>query len=425
MRRPAAVLLALAFLLGGQAAAPVPARAEPAAVGDGKVWDGKASRKEVDAAVVEYFGATEERRAEIRTFLDGLGALSEADAKAWAKTLLKEADRRGEKFPAKSGETFKHGSLSGPVFTAGKATRNAPLFVALHGGGAGVGDGQEAMQKWSFVAGKAFLIAPTTPDKRDSAWCQEDIEAWVLALIDAAVRTYDLDTNRVYLAGHSMGGYGTWSIGCRTADRFAALSACAGGIFMVVGGGEPTLAPGHVPNLLDTPIWFYNSTDDKQVSCRSAQLANAELQRLKAAGYPYVWTYDEYHDIGHGLPPKGLKPIGDWMLEKVRGPYPKRVVFEPSRKGKRRLFWLATDSDAKVEGKIEGNTVTIGPEGHGGGVTVYLNASLVDVTKPVTVMVDGKPAFEGAIPPRLSVLLDTIAAGRDPKQFFDRAVAVP
>lgn len=412
--------LALGLWIGPGAAAPTPARADAPAV-----WDGKASRKEVDAAVAEYFDAKDERRAEIRAMLDGLGALSEADAKTWAKTLLKEADRRGPKFPAKSGETWTLGSLKGPVFTAGKPAKNGAMLVALHGGGAGVGDGQEAMQKWQFVAGKAFVIAPTTPDKRDSAWCAEDVEAWVLALIDAAVRTYDLDTNRVWLAGHSMGGYGTWSIGCRHADRFAALSACAGGIFMMVGGGEPTLAPGHVPNLLDTPIWFYNSTDDKQVSCRSSQLANAELKRWKEAGYPYVWTYDEYGNIGHGLPPKGLKPIGDWLVERVRNPYPKRVVFEPSRKAKRRLFWLATDSDARVEGKIEGNTVTIGPEGRASGVTVHLNASLVDVTKPVTVVADGKPVFEGPVPPRLSVLLDTIATGRDPKQFFDRAVTIP
>jgi dienelactone hydrolase len=43
-----------------------------------------------------------------------------------------------------------------------------------------------------------------------------------------AVRDVEFDLRRVYLTGHSMGGHGTWQIGARYADRFAALAPSAG-----------------------------------------------------------------------------------------------------------------------------------------------------------------------------------------------------
>ncbi len=417
-RRPlASALLLAALCAGAEAPRAVVADDAPAA------WDGTTRADEVKKAIKEAFDATPDRRAEIRTLLEGLGPLKPADVKRWTKVVLDEMDRHGPKFPAKSGETFTYGGLTGPVFTAGKPRRGGALFLALHGGGQGVGDGKEALQKWSMVQSKAFVIAPTAPELRDSAWCQEDIERWVLALVEAARRTYDLDADHVYVAGHSMGGYGTWSIGCRHADRFAALGACAGGIFVVGGQAEVTLAPGHLPNLLNTPIWFYNSTDDKQVRPDSSQAADRELKKWKDAGYPYVWTFDEYTDIGHGLPPKGLKPISDWMLERKRDPAPRRVVFEPSRASKRRLDWLGVEGDGKVEGRIDGQTIAI--TGGSGAVTVFLNDRLVDVLKPVTITKDGQKAFEGLVPARLSVIVDGLVDERDPGLVVDRAVTVP
>jgi pimeloyl-ACP methyl ester carboxylesterase len=402
-------------------------RASPGARADDAVpvWDGVSKVGEVQKSVREWFTATPERRAEIASFLDGLGTLKPADARKWAKAAADEMERHGPRFPSKSGDSFTHAGLTGPVFTSGKEKKGGALFVALHGGGAGVGDGQEALQKWSFVGGKALVVAPTTPDRRDSAWCQEDIEAWTLALVEAARRTFGLDPNRVYLAGHSMGGYGTWSIGCRHADRFAALGACAGGIF-VMGAERPVrLAPGHVANLLALPIWFYNSTDDRQVRPDSSQAANRELQRWKDAGLPYDWRYDEYTDIGHGLPPKGLKPIGDWMLERKRDPDPRHVVFEPSRPSKRRLYWLEVANDVRVEGRIEGNAVTITSDGSPGAVAVHLNDRLIDPARPVTVTICGTRAFEGVVPSRLSTLLESLADTRDPAMWHDRVVRVP
>lgn len=390
-----------------------------------RTWNGLDQAREVWKQAKTYFGADQERRAEILSFLDGLGTIGRRDVKKYAKRLLKYAQADGPKLTKKSGQVFEHAGLKGKVFLAG-AHRRKPLFVALHGGGEGAGDGATAMQKWSLAAGRCTVLAPTAPELRATAWNQPDIERWVLALIEAAKRTWACDTDRIYLAGHSMGGFGTWSIGCRYADRFAALAPCAGGPFVMRGGpGGEQVAPGFVPNLLNTPIRFFHSTDDKQVGPLNDQAADRMLQELRRAGYAYEWVYDEYHDIGHGLPPKGLKPIVDWMLERKRNPHPKHVVWEPSRPHKRRFAWIGAKGAGRIEGRIEGNTIRLSGPGSRGPVTVYLSPELVDLDEPVRILRGDEELFAGIVPCRLAVLLQTIADVRDPRQYYCAAVTLP
>lgn len=68
-------------------------------------------------------GGSASHRAEIRTFLDGLGALKDADSKKWAKRILKAVRKQGPKISRKSGETFTWGGLSAKVYTAGARAR--------------------------------------------------------------------------------------------------------------------------------------------------------------------------------------------------------------------------------------------------------------------------------------------------------------
>ncbi|MDJ0521156.1 MAG: prolyl oligopeptidase family serine peptidase [Planctomycetota bacterium] len=418
MRRPPLLVLALLLALpvGG---APVLAEGTPPGPPPPpKVWNGRDKAREVKGWIKEYATATAARQAEIRAALDALGSLKLSAVKTKARIILKAVRKARPKLEKKASQTFTHDGLSGTVHLLG-AKKKKPLFLALHGGGQGVGDGKNAMQKWGMAGGKCIVIAPTTPKKVGSAWNQPDVERWVLALLAAAKRTWDVDTNRIYVAGHSMGGYGTWSIGARHADQFAALCACAGGLF----GSGRGIVGGHVPNLLNTPIWFYNSTDDKQVSYKSSALADEMLQALKQKGYPYVWTYDQYDDIGHGVPKKGLKPMVDWLLKQEREPHPRWVVWEPSRDHKRRFAWIGRPSGGgRVEGKIDGNRITL--SGAPGTTVIYLNPQLVDLTKPVTIVRGEETLFAGFVYARLSVLLDTIAADEDPKRWYCASVTV-
>jgi predicted peptidase len=48
-------------------------------------------------------------------------------------------------------------------------------------------------------------------------------------VIKAVTRDYKINTSRVYLTGHSMGGYGAWLVAAEKPEVFAAIASISGG----------------------------------------------------------------------------------------------------------------------------------------------------------------------------------------------------
>lgn len=83
------------------------------------------------------------------------------------------------------------------------------IFVSLHGSG-GSGPGTE--RHFGMPDSKLICVYPTVTNQR-GGWSRPEGERFVLAIIDELKRTYTIDTNRIFVAGHSMGGFGSWHIG--------------------------------------------------------------------------------------------------------------------------------------------------------------------------------------------------------------------
>tara|TARA_R110002049_G_scaffold309268_1_gene519531 strand:- start:46234 stop:46959 length:726 start_codon:yes stop_codon:yes gene_type:complete len=159
-----------------------------------------------------------------------------------------------------------------------------PLVLFLHGAGER-GNDLELVKKHGppklVAAGKSFPFILVSPQCVNDRWW-EPTELTVL--LDHIVSQHNVDTNRVYVTGLSMGGFGTWRLAAYTPDRFAAIAP-------VCGGGEPFWAK----LIKDIPAWVLHGAKDKAVPLeRSEEMVNAIK---KAGGNPKFTIYpDAEHD---------------------------------------------------------------------------------------------------------------------------------
>ncbi|MDD5145841.1 MAG: PHB depolymerase family esterase [Candidatus Pacebacteria bacterium] len=138
------------------------------------------------------------------------------------------------------------------------ASVKLPALIFLHGIGER-GNDLELVKRYGlpkFVKeGKSFpflVISPQCP--RDKRWEDEDVAEAVIGLLEEVVRSYPVDTSRIYLTGYSMGGQGVWELAIRYPGYFAAL--------LPVSGRRWRNFPQSVENLRNTPIWIFHSIDD-------------------------------------------------------------------------------------------------------------------------------------------------------------------
>ncbi|MDP9172060.1 MAG: prolyl oligopeptidase family serine peptidase, partial [Acidobacteriota bacterium] len=98
----------------------------------------------------------------------------------------------------------------------------------------------------------------------------------VLDVMAEVQRDYRVDKNRIYLMGHSMGGFGTWSIAQNHPDLFAALGP-------ISGGGDAT----GMVKLRDIPQYVTHGDDDRTVSVSSSRTM---VDAGKKAGAPITFV---------------------------------------------------------------------------------------------------------------------------------------
>ncbi len=99
------------------------------------------------------------------------------------------------------------------------------LFLSVHGASV------EAINQASSYSNKEWgnIVCPT--NRRPYGFNWEDIgRIDALEVLEIAKQKFNVDENRVYLTGHSMGGHGTWYLGANYPDQFAAIGPSAGWI---------------------------------------------------------------------------------------------------------------------------------------------------------------------------------------------------
>ena len=208
---------------------------------------------------------------------------------------------------------------------ADTADETPALVVFLHGAGERGNDNYSQLRhcvkyfvsdsisnRYSFV-----LMLPQCPEGR--RWAETD---WrlpshqmdstpsvsmqgVVALIDSMKTSLSIDSNRIYICGISMGGFGVWDALQRCPDRFAAAIA-------ICGGGDPAYAS----RMKDMPLYIFHGDKDKLVKpIRSRQMYQA-LRKMHSRDLHYV----HYSDLGHFCWDRAFSTPGifQWFFSKKR-----------------------------------------------------------------------------------------------------------
>ena len=103
------------------------------------------------------------------------------------------------------------------------AAREWPVILFLHGseehGDDGIAQAKVGMGLAVRRHPERFPAIVVMPQCRPGVdWRAPEMEAQILAALDAAAREFHGDPRRTYLTGFSMGGYGTWSLAAKYPD---------------------------------------------------------------------------------------------------------------------------------------------------------------------------------------------------------------
>jgi poly(3-hydroxybutyrate) depolymerase len=392
------------------------------------------------ALVAEFFTldgrseAGQARQAEIVKILDALPLERLSDRKKAVKELLAAADKRREMMKESGSYFWWEQEKRGLYILGGETRKPSGLLIGMHGGGVGSGDAASAADGLQQAAKDLGWLAifPEVLEKTEHGWTDSGTEEWVLDLMECALRTWDLDPDHVYFSGHSMGGYGTWTLGAHHADRVAGLAASAGAPTPLMGpdGKIVELAKGVIPNLRNVPLVVYQSLDDPNVPPDANQAAAQAVAKARDAygGYEQ-FEYWEVNGRGHDYPPGGMAALLAKIAERKRNVTPAKLVWQPALAWKRRFYWLhwptpRLNAIVIAEADRAANRMRLNSRADLSGLEILLDERLVDLTKEVVIEVNGKEAWRGVPAVTWGSLLLTAAEG-DARLIFPARVALP
>jgi hypothetical protein len=283
-----------------------------------------------------------------------------------------------------------------------------PLYFELHGAGnphylnnaagqLGKGHtgsgllGYERPQTYAQIARKGYHVLPFG---RGNSGYRDIGETDVWEAYDDAGKTVKIDPDRRYLYGFSMGGGGTWNLGSRTPDRWAAIA--------ILGMGVQAGAWGQAQNVANLPVFVWGGEADpiayrdgapKEIITRFADALRKAGGTVQASSTP---------GLGHNYSGDVQKQSYDWLSQYTRR-RPQHFSFVADTSEHRGVWGITMDRDLQIsalprfECLIDGQTVRISTSGTP-RLTVDTGSDGLQLNGSITIEVNGQPEFKGEAP---------------------------
>ncbi len=298
-----------------------------------------------------------------------------------------------------------------------KPDKGWPLVIAMHGGGGApknVNDSQwEIMQRYykdhAEITGYKYL-ALRAPNDTWNGFYDDYVPPLVINLLRQFALFGDIDTDKVFLIGYSHGGYGTFFIGPKIPDRFAAVHSSA---------AAPTDGTISALSLRNTRFTFMVGDQDNAYGRRErCEKFDKEIQKLKEDN---KGEFPVEFELKKGFQHSNL-PDRDYlkeMLTYTRNPVPRHLSWELTDNVLTDFFWLSVEKPEKgqsIDAVLRDNSVTITTK-KVKQFELHVDSRLVAIDKPLKIALDGKTQTVTVHPQMLSLCQSLLQRG-DPRLAF-------
>lgn len=392
--------------------------------------------KELDTKRAEVWKAwTAAVRAEAGDTLPRLDSLSLGVSARWALPAALEP------------------SATMPFYYGAKGTKPAagyPLFLYLHGSG-------PKQHEWTtglalvrmFDDGPSAYLVPQIPNEGEwYRWYQRSKQWAFERMLRQALASGQIDASRLYILGISEGGYGSQRLASFYADYWAGAGPMA--------GGEP-LKNAPAENLTNVAFYFRTGAEDygfyRNLLTSYTAAALDSLETLYPSGYRH--RVELLPGFGHAIDYTKTTP---WLAHFRRNAHPRHFVWEDFEMDGRHRTGFANilveerpDSTLRTryDFSVEDNEVRIAvenvrytcterdphygielrftkqhePATHG-RFTLFLDEELIDLSRLVTVSVNGRQVYKGKVKLSTGAMERSLAAFYDPLRIFPISLEV-
>ncbi|MCF6149276.1 MAG: hypothetical protein E3K37_11545 [Candidatus Kuenenia sp.] len=310
--------------------------------------------------------------------------------------------------------------------------RQWPVIVALHGVG---GRGTDQIKAWissSNHNNEYIIIAPTYGP---GLWWEEEAEQLFISVLDDFRKSFPIDTNRIYLTGFSSGGHAAWYFAIRYPWLFAAINPIA---------GECPL-PSFISNIMHVPAYIVHGGKDTVIPVEAARDAYARLQKLN---YPVL--YKELPEQTHRFPLSETKSTLDWFRTKQRVIYPGQITYITDSTKYDIAYWIEITEFSELVGHVYGmqrdaygrlskpdelpetaqvkagideqkNEINVTVDGVK-ALRLYLEEEMIDMNKPLHILINGKTVFMDSIKVSIRSVLETAKKRNDREALFSNFI---
>jgi pimeloyl-ACP methyl ester carboxylesterase len=250
----------------------------------------------------------------------------------------------------------------------------------------------------------------------------------VLQSIRDARKRFSVDSDRIFLSGHGMGGDAAFDIGMSHPDVFAGV--------IPIAGASDQFCKYYWENGKNVGWYVVAGERDPHTMSRN----DRELNRMLRYNFDIV--YSEYIARGYESYYAEIHHLFAWMKSRQRVKYPKEVEASTLRTCDNRFFWLTADGlpfstesifkedksrrarpirPLSISAKATpGNTIHVssGAAKH----TIWLSPEIIDLDSRISVRVNGRPKFNNFVDhlgrPAIEAMLDDLGERGDRQKLY-------